>query len=107
MSPNDILREAARRKIRLTPDGPRLIATCPGKLPADMERVLVANKPAILALLTAKRHLAWQVLDGQWEPLDGRLFGLICSELVVQYHDDICRRAYEHLRAVQKEKSPQ
>jgi predicted metal-dependent hydrolase len=108
MTPNDILREASRRKIRLTPDGPRLIATCPGKLPADMERKLVKNKLALLKLLNEKRNLARQVLDGEFnEPLGGRLFGLICSELVIQYHDEKCRLAFEYLRAARQATKPQ
>jgi hypothetical protein len=107
MTPNDILREASRRKIRLRPDGQRLIALSVGKLPPDMERKLVKNKLALLKLLNEKRNLARQVLDGEFDPLSGRQFGLICSELVIQYHDPLCARAFEHLRAVQKEKSPQ
>lgn len=105
MTPNEILCEASRRKIRLRPDGTRLIATYAGKLPTDMEHKLIENKPAILKLLNEKRNLARQVLDGEFEPMDGRLFGLICSELVIQYHDPICCRAFEHLRAARKQAS--
>ncbi|HEX4348950.1 MAG TPA: hypothetical protein VH251_01115 [Verrucomicrobiae bacterium] len=106
---NEILTEATLRKIKLIPDGTLLIARCAGKLPMDMERKLVENKPAILKLLEAKQNLARQVLDGEFSPLDGRMFGLICSELVIQYHDPLCRRAFEHLRvcaAIKQTRNP-
>jgi hypothetical protein len=100
MTPNEILIEATLRKIKLRPDGTRLIATCAGPVPPDLERLLVEHKPALIKLLMQKRNLARQVLDGEFDLIGGRLFGLICSELVIQFHDEICRRAFEHLRGV-------
>ena len=105
MTACELLNEATRRKIRLRPDGAtRLIATCNGPLPDDIKSQLIEKKEALIALLMSKRHLAVQVLAGEFCPLDDRLFGLVCSELIIQYHDPLCRRAFEHLRTVQQSK---
>jgi hypothetical protein len=98
MTPNEILIEATTRKIKLRPDGTRLIATNVGPVPPDIERLLIENKVALLKLLEGKRHLARQVLQGEFEPLDEKTFSNVCSELVMQHHDQICGRAFEFLR---------
>jgi hypothetical protein len=98
ITPLEILREATLRRIKLLPRGDRLAVTYPGPVPQDFEDKLIDHKVALIKLLNAKRHLARQVLSGEFFGLNDRDFGLISSALVMQQHDPICALAAEHLR---------
>lgn len=105
MTARDILIEAMRRRIRLTPDGPRLITESCGDLPPDFEQVLRENKPALLKLLTEKRNTACQILserDAEWSGMDGKTWHRVNSELSENCLDLLCRRAIDHLRVSQR-----
>ena len=98
-SPRDILIEAQRRKIRLTPDGTRLI-TC-GQLTPEFEQVLRDHKPALLKLIRSKRHLAKQVLAGEFADADDATWYSIIYSLLDNHFDPLCRKAIDHLKASQ------
>jgi len=95
---NGIICEATRRRVKLTPVGPRLRYEVTGPMDPAFESLLIENKVAVLKLLNAKRHLAKQVLANEFFALNDHDFGLISSELVAQRHDPVCALAAEYLR---------
>lgn len=102
MTPNEILCEASRRKIRLRPDGSRLVVKYPGSVPQDFERVLIRNKAELITLLMATRHLAKEVLLNEFENLNGKQYGNCYRALAANLLDPQCRAAFNHLREAVK-----
>ncbi len=93
-----ILRQANSRGVRLTPHGTQLCVECIGKLETDFERRLVRNKAAVVRLLTARRHTARQILQGEFSILDGKIYHKLYDEMVANILDPLCRAAFARLR---------
>jgi hypothetical protein len=99
----EIIREAARRGVCLEPEGERLVCHFNGtEIPPDFERVLKANKPALIAYLKIDHarvlHLSKQILLNEFrvESRDREAIGKLFHELKNFQHPQI-QRARERL----------
>jgi hypothetical protein len=114
--PEEILIEAIRRRVRLTPQGDRLCAECVGQLDPLFERTLIQQKSKIIKLLTSLQWTAKTILDGAFDPLeidgtfacmDGRMYSDLYDQMASNVLDPTCRAALQHLhRAGQKTPPP-
>jgi hypothetical protein len=102
MTVPEILREAVARKIRLTPCGADLLLEYDVEPDANFRQLLKANKPELLSLLRSKRHLAKQILQGEFTGCDGRTWKNILAAMMENHPDQLCFAALRHLRANQK-----
>ena len=100
--PQEIIREASRRNIRLEAGGDQLVVHFHGPdIPPDFERILRANKRALLAYLRKKQaaflHIAKQVFAGEFTGASAIVTGTPIRELGWQ-QNPLCHRASEKLR---------
>lgn len=93
-----ILLEAMRRRIRLTPHGLKLIVDYTEEIPPDFEQILIENKPALLNLLRSKRHLAKQILSGEFSVCPAATWHALNAAMLENYFDPLCHGAIEHLK---------
>jgi hypothetical protein len=102
-TPPEILRDALTRKIRLTPSGADLLLEYDDEPDADFRQLLKANKPALLRYLTAKRHLAAQIVQGEFDGCtNGRTWHAILAAMLENNLDSLCFAAIRHLKASQR-----
>ena len=103
MTAKNILAECLRRQMRLTPAADeKLLYEFVNPPDAAFLEILRENKPALLALLTGKRHLAKQILQGEFTGCDGRTWKNILAEMLENNLDTNCLAALRHLKASQK-----
>jgi hypothetical protein len=98
----DILNEATRRKIRLTPNGESLRYEYPNANPPDAAFVdiLRVNKMPLLKLLAGKRNTARQILSegkAEWGGANDQQLQAVIESLRENYFDPVCRAAIERL----------
>ncbi len=94
-----ILLEAMRRQIRLTPGtGENFRYEFVKQPDAEFLEILRVNKSELLKLLRSKRHLAKQVLAGEFTGADEKTFHHVHTELSENVFDPVCRAAIEYLK---------
>lgn len=97
MTAHEILIEAARREIRLIPNGPYLRMEAVDDVDPTFEMILIRNKPALMRLLKGKRHLARQVIEGEFSGCDREVFRAVLEQLNENPHDPVCHDAIDRL----------
>jgi len=97
MTAHEILIEAARREIRLIPNGPYLRMEAVADVEPAFEKILVQHKPALMRLLKGKRHLARQVIEGEFCGCDREVLRSVLEQLNENPHDPICHDAIDRL----------
>jgi hypothetical protein len=99
MTPREILIEAARREIRLIPNGPYLRMEAVDEVDPAFEAILIRNKPALMRLIKRKRHLAVQVIAGEFCGCNHATFHSVLEDLGENPFDPICCGAIDHLKS--------
>lgn len=107
MQPRDILLKCLRRNIRLTPNGDLLSYEFVSPPGADILEILREHKPALLRYLKALRHLAKQVIAGEFTGADSATIQSVIGELRSNHVDPHCRAAIYHLKACQRTQNHQ
>lgn len=103
ITPPEILRDALARKIRLTPSGADLLLEYDDEPDAEFKQLLKKNKPALLRYLTAKRHLARQILQSEFDGCaNGRTWHAILAAMMENHCDPLCFAAIRHLKSSQR-----
>lgn len=103
MTAQDILIEARRLGVRVTPYGPNnLYVDSDTELPPDFEQVLRDNKPGLLRHLrnqqASVRHLARQVVENEFVGANSITLHRVTMELRENITDPLCRRALDRLQ---------
>jgi hypothetical protein len=94
----DILIEATRREIRLTPKGTKMLLESVAEVDPDFEIVLLQHKSELMRLLKGKRHLAMQIIAGDFDGCDREVFRTVLEDLSANPFDPLCRQAIDRLK---------
>jgi len=97
LSASDVMLLASKCSIRFKPTGARLLMESVYPVSARMENLIAIHKSEILRLISQQRHLAIQVLSGEFDGVTGTVWRSVRVQLLCHRHDPICDRALKHL----------
>ena len=103
----NILVDALRLGVRITPKTATTVwVEYDGELDPAFEARIKRHKPALLRLLRTKRHLAKQVLEGEFDGASLATWHAVRESLVENLLDVQCRAALDHLRTNRRHPHP-
>jgi hypothetical protein len=97
LTASDVMLLASKCNIRFKPMGARLLMESVFPVSARMENLIAVHKSEILRLINQQRHLAYQVLSGEFDGVTGTAWRSVRVQLLCHRHDPICDRALKHL----------